>query len=79
MVLTSTISQIELAIEGKVDFVKKTNPFGSGEKTDEEKDKERIESAVPNPQIAARQIMDMVKTRQAMRNRAPKKSVERRR
>lgn len=33
--LSTPLSQLNLAIAGKVDFVKKTNPWGSGEDTAE--------------------------------------------
>ena len=71
-VLTSTISQLELAIKGKIDFVKKTNPFGS-----EEKEEDKILDEEPNPEAAMRQIVNMVKRRQSVNNRQKPKSKER--
>ena len=75
MVLTTTLVQLEMAIEGKVDFVKKTNPWGSKEEKSEE---EIMQETVPSPETAAQQIIEMVKTRQMMRNQAPKPSTPRR-
>ncbi len=73
MVLTTTISQIELAIEGKIDFVKKTNPWG---KSDEEKEEEKILSEPPNPEIAMKKLMIMAKRRQEANRRKFKSNVK---
>jgi hypothetical protein len=56
----TNVNILELAIKSKIDFVKKTNPFGSGKKTEEE---ELLEQK-PNPEVAMRQLMNMAKRRQ---------------
>ncbi len=62
VVLNTTISQLEIALEGKIDFIKKTNPFGSGEK---EEDKYWADGGgVADPEVAMQQILNVVKTRQ---------------
>ncbi len=71
-ILTTTISQLEMAIKGKIDFVKKTNPFGSEDKVDEE---EKMMNEEANPEIAAQRIIGMVKQRQRQRMRTGKKKV----
>ncbi len=60
IVLTTTISQIELAIEGKVDFVKKTNPFGNGKEDEEEK----LLNEPGDPEMAMKKLLQMAKRRQ---------------
>ena len=59
-VLTTNLNQIALAIEGKVDFIKKTNPFGSGEESEEEK----LTREPPNPEIAMKQFIQFARRRQ---------------
>ncbi len=61
VILTATISQIELAIEGKIDFVKKTNPWGKSE--DEKKEDELLEEP-SDPEMAMNKLLQMVKRRQ---------------
>lgn len=73
MALDANIAHIELALEGKVDFIKKTNPFGTGEKSDDENEQEKLETQVPMPEIAARQIMDFVKKTQGHNARHKRK------
>jgi hypothetical protein len=60
--LTTTISQIELAMEGKIDFIKKTNPFGG--KEDEETKYWSEGGGVSDPEIAMKQIVGLVHMRQ---------------
>ena len=60
VILNTNISQLEMAVEGKIDFVKKTNPFGSGEPTEAEK----LKNQPLNAQQAAAQLMSFVKRRQ---------------
>lgn len=75
MVLTSNIVQLEMAIEGKIDFVKKTNPWGSGE--DKEEKYWADGGGVPDPEIAMQQIVNVVKTRQADASKfKPKSNIE---
>lgn len=65
-----------MALDGKIDFLKKTNPWGSGEEGPkgtpaageyaETADKPPdLLSRPPNPEFAARKLMDIVKRRQA--------------
>jgi hypothetical protein len=56
-VLRSNINMIHLAIEGKVDFVKKTNPFGSG---DDEPGTD-VSKRAPEPGIAAQQLQNFMR------------------
>jgi hypothetical protein len=48
--LKTSIPQILLALDGKIDFLKKTNPWGSEEKTQEPK-------KVPHQEFAAKMHM----------------------
>ncbi len=73
MVLTSTISQLELALEGKIDFVKKTNPFGSKDEEDKEKIYWEQGGGVSDPEIAMKQIIGAIETRQNLNNRIREK------
>ncbi len=73
-ILTTTISQIELAIEGRWDFVKKTNPFGSGEENEELKYWEQG-GGISDAEVAMQQIVGLVKNRQGEANRKEKPSV----
>lgn len=70
-VLTTNIELINLALEGKLDFVKKTNPFGSGEESEEEK----LKNQLPNPEMAAKQLIALAqrRMRRDMRHK-PKKN-----
>lgn len=70
--LATPISQIELALAGKIDFIKKTNPFGGGE-TEEDKMAKRLAEQRPDPDAAARQIMHFVGDRQRKNNRQKSK------
>lgn len=72
VVLTTNISQIELALEGKIDFVRKTNPFGGGEESEEEK----LKHAPPNSEMAMKQLVQMAKRRQVRDARFKKKPKE---
>jgi hypothetical protein len=72
VILSSPIVFLELAIEGKIDFVKKTNPFGSG-KEDEEKEEDLLK-APSNPEEAARQLMQFVKKKRDIDARGKSKS-----
>ena len=62
-VLTTTIAQLELALEGKIDFIKKTNPFGSKDEDGEGK-YWADGGGVPDPETAMKQIVGLVKTKQ---------------
>ena len=53
VILSTPIPLIELSLKGKVDFIKKTNPFGSGEDTKASD----LSKEPPNPALAARQLM----------------------
>lgn len=70
IILDSTISQLELAIEGAVDYAKKTNPFGGGEG---ETDEEKMRSTPPAPELAMQQLVSLVKRRQGQANRTKRK------
>jgi hypothetical protein len=58
VVLNANISHIQMAIAGKVDFVKKTNPWGSG-KEDEP------DPGPANPAIAAQQFLQYARRHNA--------------
>lgn len=62
LILDTNINQISLALEGKIDFVKKTNPWGSGE--EEKSDEERLREQTPNPELAMKQLLGAVAVRQ---------------
>ena len=66
---TTTIARLELALEGKLDFIRRTNPFGSGEKSDDEKLAEQVD----DPGRAAQQLMAFVKRKQAFDARQKRK------
>lgn len=66
---TTTIARLELALEGRIDFIRRTNPFGSGEKTDEEKLAEQVD----DPDRAAQQLMAFVKRKQGFDARQRRK------
>ncbi len=55
IVMTTTIGALQLAIEGKIDFVRKTNPWGSDEDNPDEKAKKLLQEK-PNPELAAKQL-----------------------
>ena len=61
VILNTNICQIELAIEGKIDFVKKTNPWGQSE---EEKSEDELLNAPPDPEKAMKKLLQFVKKRQ---------------
>ncbi len=50
-----------MAVEARLDFIRKTNPFSSGEKTEDEKLKEQE----LNSEKAATALMSFAKRRQA--------------
>lgn len=68
LALNTPMGQIELALEGVVEFAKITNPFGSGE--DKEGDMLKLP---PAPELAAQQLMGFVKRKQAHDMRHKKK------
>ncbi len=51
--METNINQLMLALKGKVDFIKKTNPWGSEEKEEEKQDV----SGGTNPQQAAMSLI----------------------
>lgn len=55
--LTTPLQQINLAMEGKIDFLKKTNPWGSKE---EEEEQDLMKKA-PDPQGAAMALVAFAK------------------
>jgi hypothetical protein len=65
VILTTTISQLEMAIKGVVDFVKKTNPFGGEGESEEEK----IANQTADPELAMKKLLAMAKRRQTNANR----------
>jgi hypothetical protein len=64
--MTTPLAMINLALEGRIDFLRKTNPWGSA-KDDEDDWKDQK----PDPEGAARKLIDFVKARKAMQ--LPKK------
>jgi len=60
--LTTPLQQINLALDGKIDFLKKTNPWGS---KDDDKDEGDLMDKAPDPQGAAQKLLAMVKRRKA--------------
>ena len=70
-VLDTTLGALQLAIEGKLDCVKRTNPFGSGE-DDKNKMQRDIEKERPNPQLAAQQIQAFFRRKIANQQREAK-------
>lgn len=66
---TTTIARLELALEGHLDFIRRTNPFGSGEKTEDEKLAEQVD----DPDRAAQQLVAFVKRKQAQDARQKRK------
>ena len=65
-ILTTPIPQVLLAIEGKVDFLKKTNPWGSSEEDEAAK---RLAEAPSNPEQAQKDFLAIVRRRQRAANR----------
>ena len=61
--LTTPLQQINLAMEGKIDFLKKTNPWGS--KEDEEQEQDLMKRA-PDPEGAARSLVALVQRKGAI-------------
>lgn len=73
VILRTPIPQIELAIAGKIDFLKKTNPWGSGEEDAEAK---RLAEAPSGPEAAAaaqQQLVALVARKQRQANRDGKR------
>lgn len=65
IVLGANIAHLHLAIAGKIDFVKKTNPWGSEDKPDD--------PPPSNPAQAAQDIMRFVKRHQPKKGRGKKR------
>lgn len=61
--LTTPLQQINLALEGKIDFLKKTNPWGSKE----EEDDGDLMNKAPDPAGAANRLVQFVKNSGAIR------------
>lgn len=55
--MNSNITRLEMAIEGKIDFIKKTNPWGSKD----DKDEEELLKQVPAPERAMNQLINIAK------------------
>lgn len=72
MILHTPIPQIELAIAGRVDFVKKTNPWGSGS-TEQDDEAKRLAEAEPDPEAAQKQFVAFVQRTQRRANRQGKR------
>jgi hypothetical protein len=51
--MDTPLSMINLALEGRIDFLKKTNPWGSSA---EDKAEEEFANRKPDPEGAARQL-----------------------
>lgn len=63
-VLDTTIGALQLALDGKIDYIKRTNPFGSGEEDNEGKRvriEEDILSQKPDPAFAAERLQEYFK------------------
>jgi len=56
-ILDANINNLEIAIEGRVEFVKKTNPWG---KSKEDEEAEKLKETEMNPEKAAEQLLTMV-------------------
>lgn len=69
MVLDTPISHILLALDGKMDFIKKTNPWGSGKDKEEEAELTKLKESQPNAELAAQQLLGFVKRRQGQAQR----------
>ncbi len=69
--MSAPIGQINLALAGKIDFVKKTNPYGSSE---EEEEARKLRDAPSNPEFAMKTLVGLVKTRQGNAPRKPKRA-----
>lgn len=54
---------INLALEGRIDFLKKTNPWGSA-KSEDDWQEER-----PDPEGAARKLVALMKARKAVQDK----------
>lgn len=67
-VLNTTLGALQLAIDGKLDCIKRTNPFGSGEDEKEKHENEMLNQK-PNPELAANMIQDFFKRRIAQQQR----------
>jgi hypothetical protein len=67
--LDTPLVQINLALKGKIDFLRKTNPWGSSEERAEEPEDWRQQK--PDPEGAARKLMAFVKAAKA--KQLPKK------
>lgn len=68
--LNTPVGQIELALDGKMDFLKKTNPFGSSK---EDEDDKRLAEASTDPKVGMQKLLNLVKRRQAHDARQGKK------
>jgi len=65
VVLNANIAHLHLAIAGKIDFVKKTNPWGSAG--------EEPEPPVANSEQAARDIMAWARRNKSKKGRGKKR------
>lgn len=59
-----------LAIEGRIEWVKMTNPFGS---SDEDEEAKKLAEQKPQPELAMQQLLASIAKRQARDARQRKK------
>jgi len=59
--MTTPLAMINLALEGRIDFLKKTNPWGSGK----DEDADDWQHQKPDPEGAARKLIEFAKARKA--------------
>ncbi len=65
--MSTPICQLRLALDGKVDFIKATNPFGAGDDSTKPSDEPL------DPERAAKRLMLMFRQRQAQDARSRRK------
>jgi hypothetical protein len=58
--MTTPLAMINLALDGRIEFIGKTNPWGGSDEDD-------WQHQAPDPQGAARKLIDLVQARKAMR------------
>ncbi len=74
MALSTPLQQINLALDGRIDFLKKTNPWG----TQEEPEETDLMKKAADPEGAAKELIAFVKRRgaQALPAKAPEQDPE---
>ncbi|MGE4044458.1 MAG: hypothetical protein AB7F35_06370 [Acetobacteraceae bacterium] len=65
--MDTPFSQITLALDGKIDFIKKTNPWGSGE----DEGQKAAENLPRNPKFAMNQLRAILERRAKTQGRLP--------